>query len=351
MNPEETWFLQNPHDALFRAAFADPVRAGELLRSALPAALVAAIDWTTLRAVDPAFVDPELGEHHADLLFEARAGRRRVLIRLLYEHKATFERFLMLQVMRYHLRVWERFRAEQPEAELLPAIVSVVLYHGQRPWQGPTDLRGLLDLEGLPAPFTALQPQFHVVLDDLAATDAEGLHRRRLSVGTLLPLLHLQQVWRHRRIAELIASWRRLYRKLQVQSGTRQLYRQLVTYVVAVRNEDHMTLRDAYAKVGKPAEETMMSCLQRIHQAALRVGERSGHERGLEEGLQKGLQKGLRQGMQRGQIDLLCELLQHRFGELGKTTLRRLERASAAELLQWSRAVLTAQSLADVFGD
>lgn len=108
-----------------------------------------------------------------------------------------------------------------------------------------------------------------------------------------------------------------------------------------------MTLRDAYAKVGKPAEETMMSCLQRIHQAALRVGERSGRERGLQEGLQKGL----REGMRRGQADLLRDLLQHRFGELGKATLRRLERASADQLLQWSRAVLTAASLEDVFGD
>lgn len=337
MNSDEPWILKAPHDALFRAAFRDPARAGELLRSVLPPAVVAAIDWTTLRSIDPAFVDPELRRHQADLLFEARAGHRRVLLRLLYEHKATVERFLVLQILWYTLQVWERFRREQPGAQLLPPIVSVVLYHGAQPWQAPLDLRSLLDLDGLPPQIVDQQPQFHVVLDDLAATDANGLHRRRLSIAALLPLLHLQQVRHHRRIAELIASWRHLYRKLQVQFGTGHLYQQLVTYVAAVRNEDHMTLRDAYAKVGKPAEETMMSCLQRIHLAALREGERSGHE------------KGLRQGVLRGQVDLLRNLLQHRFGDLPEALHQRLEQGTADDLLRWSRAVLTAESIEDVF--
>ena len=83
--------------------------------------------------------------------------------------------------------------------------------------------------------------------------------------------------------------------------------------------------------------------------AALREGERSGHEKGLQQGLQKGLQKGLRQGVLRGQADLLRDLLQHRFGDLPEVLHQRLDQGTANDLLQWSRAVLTAESIEDVF--
>ena len=63
---DELAFIKNPHDALFRSVFGDPDNAAELLRSILPAAITAAIDWRTLRRVEGSFVDEALRDKHAD---------------------------------------------------------------------------------------------------------------------------------------------------------------------------------------------------------------------------------------------------------------------------------------------
>jgi predicted transposase YdaD len=68
-----------PHDALFRRTFADPEHALGLLRSMLPPALAAAIDWNSLRLCDGTFVDPSLAERRTDLLYTVKLALHDVL--------------------------------------------------------------------------------------------------------------------------------------------------------------------------------------------------------------------------------------------------------------------------------
>jgi hypothetical protein len=60
-----------PHDALFRAAFSDPVRVGGLLRRILPRRFAERIDWDALECVHGVYVDSRLGLHASDLVFRA----------------------------------------------------------------------------------------------------------------------------------------------------------------------------------------------------------------------------------------------------------------------------------------
>ncbi|HMG57638.1 MAG TPA: Rpn family recombination-promoting nuclease/putative transposase, partial [Kofleriaceae bacterium] len=59
----------SPHDALFKAVFAQPEHARGALRSVLPAAFAHALDWPTLAHCPGSFIDPALSERHTDLLF------------------------------------------------------------------------------------------------------------------------------------------------------------------------------------------------------------------------------------------------------------------------------------------
>jgi predicted transposase YdaD len=81
--------LIRSHDALFRFVFGEPEQMAELLRSNLPAAVTAAIDWGSLRRLDGSFVDTELQERHADLRFEARIGARPLLLFVRARHRST----------------------------------------------------------------------------------------------------------------------------------------------------------------------------------------------------------------------------------------------------------------------
>lgn len=60
--------MDQPHDALFRFVFADVDHAGPLLRSALPSALAAAIDWRTLQRLPEPQVDDRQRTQTLDLV-------------------------------------------------------------------------------------------------------------------------------------------------------------------------------------------------------------------------------------------------------------------------------------------
>lgn len=70
------------------------------------------------------------------------------------------------------------------------------------------------------------------------------------------------------------------------------------------------------------------------------------------QGMQKGLAQGLQQGLQQGGSHLLLQQLRHRFGpDLPAWVEPRLQSANPEQLERWGLALLTANTLAEVFED
>jgi predicted transposase YdaD len=65
-----------PHDALFTWAFSQREHLIGLLKAALPPAMSAAIDWSTLRIEKGSFVDRALRGRHSDLLCSVQGVER-----------------------------------------------------------------------------------------------------------------------------------------------------------------------------------------------------------------------------------------------------------------------------------
>ena len=74
-----------------------------------------------------------------------------------------------------------------------------------------------------------------------------------------------------------------------------------------------------------------------------------GREQGLKQGLEQGLELGIERGLELGRRALLLDLLRERFGELPDAAVARVTAAGMAELQAWSKRVLTAPGLDDVF--
>ena len=110
--------MTQPHDAFFKATFEEPSRAAELLRTVLPASLCATIDWTALSLEPSAFVDERLGKSHGDLLFSAPLGTGLVMIYVVLEHQSTNEPVMSFRVLKYMVRVWDRYAAEHGGSSL-----------------------------------------------------------------------------------------------------------------------------------------------------------------------------------------------------------------------------------------
>ena len=125
--------MHQPHDKLFKAGFSDPETTARFLRSQLPPALTAAIDWSSLRLEPGCFIDSHFRQSESDLLFHARAGEQAVAIYLLFEHQTTEDRYIALRLLRYMVRIWET-HLKQETGTPLPVIVPVVLAQNARSW-------------------------------------------------------------------------------------------------------------------------------------------------------------------------------------------------------------------------
>jgi len=71
----------------------------------------------------------------------------------------------------------------------------------------------------------------------------------------------------------------------------------------------------------------------------------------VKEWTQQWLEEGRQQGRQEGEADLLQEQLEHKFGPLDEGDRLRIRKADRPQLLAWGKRLLTAQTLAEVFGE
>jgi hypothetical protein len=180
-----------PHDALFKAAFGQVDVARSELDLVLPADVRRQLDLATLEVCPGSFVDEELRHAHADLLYTTRtADGRDALVYVLFEHQSSFDARMPLRLLRYMVRIWERWLVYHPSSSTLPVVLPVVLHHGQASWQAAPDFASMVDAS--PELLDAVrpyQPLFRFVLDDLAEAAADALASRALhAFGRLVQL-------------------------------------------------------------------------------------------------------------------------------------------------------------------
>src|ERR671925_2436542 len=139
--------VAQPHDSLFRFVFGKPVHAASELRAVLPPPLADRLDLASLRPVNGSFVDEELKNRHCDVLMRTRLDGRQAFVYLVIEHQSRPDRMMPLRMLRYLLRIWDRYLKEHPTASRLPMIVPLVVYQGSRQWTHPVELSELLDVD------------------------------------------------------------------------------------------------------------------------------------------------------------------------------------------------------------
>jgi predicted transposase YdaD len=178
---------RTPHDALFHFAFSRAENAAGELRSVLPPALASRIDWSTLTLTDGHYVDEDLSSRQSDLLFTACLEHQPIGLYLLFEHQSAPETFMPLRMLRYAVRILDRWLADNPGATTLPVVVPVLLSHAEGGWRAATSMGELYaltpELSNAVGPHV---PQIELVLDDLTRhTDQELRDRAMSALGSV----------------------------------------------------------------------------------------------------------------------------------------------------------------------
>jgi AcrR family transcriptional regulator len=202
-------------------------------------------------------------------------------------------------------------------------------------------VRALVEVGGLPADVAAflreLQPELVFLLDDLAATTEESLDARCLSAVATLCLRFLQFVRAAPRddAVAMIVGWEGLLTRLLAHPRKREALLALFSWFAAGVPPGHHALQTIMVSIHDPeTRNTMKSELDEL----------------LEEGFEKGLAQGREDGHLSGQREMLRHLLAKRFGAIPVDVDARVRAATAADVEAWGERMLTATSLADVFG-
>lgn len=180
--------MNHPHDKLFKATFSQPDVVASLIEDLFPPALVAEINLQTLVLTTNSYIDNDLKEHFADLVYQCEFSNQTPFeIALLLEHKSYPDRYPHLQLLRYMLNRWQQ--DAQTNQGLVP-IVPVLIYHGATPWSH----------RSLEAQMTKMHhelrqylPEFDYVLIDLSRLDDERILNFRsqfLALSTSLLKYH-----------------------------------------------------------------------------------------------------------------------------------------------------------------
>lgn len=184
--------IQSPHDKIFRHLFSDPIQVEAFLRGVLPAELLEKLDLTTLEREPDSFVDDQLREHLADIVYQCQFEEEDGLeLAFLFEHKSYPPKYPHFQLLRYMLNLWEsRLKQDQPVQVVLPILV----YHGKEAWQVKS-MESYFGSGKIPHVLKPYFPNFDFQLVDLRSSAEETIRGQFHLPSLKLALLLMKYVF------------------------------------------------------------------------------------------------------------------------------------------------------------
>jgi Putative transposase, YhgA-like len=293
----------NVHDAFFKEMLSRPEHAASMLQQILPASIAARIDFATLALCAGSYVDEALKERHSDLLFSATIDARPVLLYLLFEHQSRVDSMMSFRLLRYEVRIWERWQRDNPHAHKLPVILPVVLHHSTDGWSGSTAFEDLLDAdEDTLSAVAPHVPGFRFVLEDISHETDEALRARVMTALARLSLWCLRHAREPWELVDRLGAWMDLVREVRGAPHGAAALALIMRYIFATNEPDRPEelVQRLLAAVGEEGKEEIMTAADQLM------------ERGREQGLEKGREQGRREMLLESSVSdsARCRMLQ-----------------------------------------
>jgi predicted transposase YdaD len=327
--------MPKPHDSIAKWLFSQPAYAASELGLLLPAGLVQALDGSSLTVEPGSFIDEELGSSHSDLLYSVEFAGRPAFVYFLFEHQSSVSGLMALRLLRYMVRIWDRYLAQHPEVTALPPIVPVVLHHSASGWTQSTRFHDFIvpRLGELPE-LAKHVPDFEFLLDDISHQTNDVLLGRDQAAAVRAVLWAMRDARNARRLLDNLPYWSHVLAELLADAAGYEALVRLLRYILEVAEEAtfDQVRRRVIETVGVDAEKAMATIAEQLRQEGRQLGRREGEAKGRQEERRR----------------VLLKLLRVRFGEIPADALARVEAADAEQLDRWAERVVTAESLDEV---
>ncbi len=216
--------LTNPHDHFFRQVLSRQDVATDFLRHYLPPEAAALVNLSSVEPMADTFIDETLQVHYSDLLFAVRllADNRPAAVYVLFEHKSYPDVRVAFQLLRYMVRIWERW--PKPSGGLQP-IIPLVVYHGQWEWRTPFNLAGMYDG---PGDLIDYFPDYRYWLVDLSKFSDADIRGEAMLRLALLVMKHINDPDGIKRVSEIFD----LMEKLSQIESTAEFVATVLRYLI-----------------------------------------------------------------------------------------------------------------------
>lgn len=325
--------LSNPHDAVFQWILGQPEHAASQLRAVLPPELVKRLDLDRLKLCPGSFIDEELRRRHSDLLFTVPLDGRDAFLYVLEEHQSSEDQLMAFRMLRYMVRIWDRYLKEHKNPKLLPAVVPIVVHQGDSPWKSPTELLDLIDLDSEAAEAVReFLPRLRFLLDDLALLDEREVRERRMTPQARMLYLLLQTAPKNPHMLNELRRWLADLDEVLRGPGGEKDFASLVMYILTASETPEGPLGDLFAELGPEAKEAFVTTADMLRA----------------EGEAKGWVEGRAEGLTSGRAEALVQIMTIKFGPLEPSVRDAVRTASVEQIEVWTGRVVTAETLDDV---
>ncbi|MGY8526042.1 Rpn family recombination-promoting nuclease/putative transposase [Paracidovorax citrulli] len=335
--PYDTGANARQHDASYKLLFSFREMVADLIRGFLPDAGLATLDFDSLEPVSSTFVSDGLRQGCSDAVWRIDVEGHDTPLYLLLEFQSRYDVNMPARMLSYAGLFYRDMarRIGTLGSAGYPPILPIVLYNGERPWLGPTDIRRMIP--HAPAFASEHQPRLNYVLIDARRHDDADLASRR---NLLAAIIRLEKGG----TAEEVAAAAQLARELA--SHNPSLDKALSAWLASLfrrESEGKLQLSDV-----ENLMEVTMALSPRFERwgreyAAVYIAERDRALKEAEEARKSA------QALQQHLAKALCTLLHVRFGTLSERTVQRIETATPDQVQLWTDNAISAASLRDVF--
>ena len=318
------------HDNSYKLLFSHPEMVADLLKGFVKEEWVNQCDFATLEKVGGSYVTDDLRDREDDLIWRIRWGNEWCYVYLLLEFQSTVDHFMAVRILGYLALLYQDIiRTEKLGTQnLLPPVLPLVLYNGERRWQAPVDLDALI--YPAPAGLEKYRPKLSFLLLD------EG----RYTVQDLSGLNNLVAA-----MFQLESS--------RTDDDLRKVVRNLLSWLSSVEQD---SLRRAFTvwfnRVLLPrklpgTDFTEFKSLQEVETMlaeTVKGWKNEGILQGRQEGRQEGLEEGLEKGRQEEAAKLFLLLLDSKFGAVSQELQAKIRQASPEEIEKWTKQIFQAET-------
>ncbi|WJY26389.1 Rpn family recombination-promoting nuclease/putative transposase [Sporosarcina trichiuri] len=287
--------IQNPHDKFFKEILGNVTVAKDFLHHYLPQNIMQVIDVNTLEPHKDSFINEDLQESFSDLLFKVDINQKEGFIYFLFEHKSYSSKETAFQLLKYMIEIWEA-KMKKEEANELPMIIPLVIYHGKNNWNVKTQLGDMIKgYHKLPSDIQGYIPNFEYLMYDITRYSDEEI-KGHAQLRILLTIFRDIFTKDSNGLRESIHQSVSYLRELEDKQTGLEYLETLMRYIFSAGK--NLTRKDMYKII-----EQIDTTYPEGSEIAMTLADMFRGE-GKEEGILKGIERGLELGAKQGKLEV-----------------------------------------------